>query len=67
MSKSKCMQKKYRTRYEIQENMIFTDYSSASIENTNLTTHSSNELEILHVSRFPSDLVHRHIVKSFTT
>ena len=30
--------------------MIFTDSS-----------YSSNELEILHVSTFPSDLVHRHI------
>ena len=47
--------------------MIFTDSSSSSsssssFENTNLTNHSSNELEILHVSRFPSDVVHRHII-----
>ena len=45
--------------------MIFTDSSSSpppSFENTNLTSRSSNELEILHVSRFPSDLVHRHII-----
>ena len=65
MSKSNCMQKivgKYHTGYEIQVNMIFTDSSSSSssFENMNLTNHSSNEL-ILHVSRFPSDLVHRHI------
>ena len=41
--------------------MIFADSSSSSsssFENTNLTSRSSNELEILHVSRFPSDLVH---------
>ena len=48
--------------------MIFTDssppppLSSSSFENTNLTNHSSNELKFLHVSRFPSDLVHRHII-----
>ena len=42
--------------------MIFTDSSSSSFENTNLTNHSSNEFEILHVSRFPSDLVYRHII-----
>ena len=46
--------------------MIFTDSSSSSssssFENTNLTNHSSNELEILHVSRFPSDPVYRHII-----
>ena len=43
--------------------MIFTDSSSSSsssFENTNLTNHNTNELEILHVSRFLSDLVHRH-------
>ena len=50
MSKSNCMQKIYHRRYEIQVNMIFTDYSS-----------SSSSFEILHVSRFPSDPVHRHI------
>ena len=57
MSKSNCMQK---------NGMIITqgDFhsSSSSFENTNLANRSSNELEILHVSRFPSDLVHRHIV-----
>ena len=47
--------------------MIFTDSSSSSsssssFENTNLTNHTSNELEILHVSRFPSDLVYRHMI-----
>ena len=41
--------------------MILTD-SSSSFENTNLTNPSSNELDILRVSRFPSDLVHRHII-----
>ena len=50
--------------------MFFTDSSSSSssssFENTNLTNHSSNELEILHVSRFPSDLVHRHIIVLLT-
>ena len=60
MSKSNCMQNKYHTRYEIQVNMIFID--SSSFESTNLTNHSSNELEILHVSRFPSNLVNRHII-----
>ena len=46
--------------------MIFTDSSSSSsFENTNLTNHSSNVLEILHVSRFPSDLVHRHVMLTF--
>ena len=39
--------------------MIFTD-SSSSIFFWNLT--ASMNLEILHVSRFPSDLVHRHII-----
>ena len=39
-----------------------TSSSSSSFENTNLTNHSSNELETLYVSRFPSDLVHRHII-----
>ena len=58
MSKSNCMQKLYEiilrgTKYR--ENMIFTDSS-------NLTNRSSNELETLHVSRFPSDLVHRNIL-----
>ena len=75
MSKSNCMQKivcNYLTRYEIQVKMIFTDSSSSSsssssFENTNLTNRSSNELEILHVSRFPSNLVHRHIVNPFTS
>ena len=42
----------------MQVNVFFTGYSS-SFENTNLTNHSSNELEILHVSRFP---VHRRII-----
>ena len=46
--------------------MIFTDSSSSSsssssFEDMNLTNHSSNELEILHVSRFSSALVHRYI------
>ena len=69
ISKSNCMPKsvcKYHTRYEIQVNMIFTDSSSSSssssFETTNLTNHRFNELEILHVSRFLSDLVHRHII-----
>ena len=31
------------------------------LKNTNRTNQSSNVLEILHVSRFPSDLVHRQI------
>ena len=39
--------------------------SSSSFENTNLTNHSSNELESLQVSRFPSDLVHKHIIYIF--
>ena len=59
MSKSNCMQRvvrKYHTWYEIQENMIFTDSS------LNLTNHSSNELEILLVSRFLSNLVYRHTI-----
>ena len=66
MSKSNCMQRKYHTGYEIQVNMSFTD-SSSSFENTNLTNHSSNELEILHVSRFLSDLVHMHMLTPFTS
>ena len=35
-------------------------------QNTNLTDHSSNELEILYISRFPSDLVHRHTILLLT-
>ena len=44
--------------------MIFTDLSSSSssFENTNLTNHGSNELEIMCIHRFSSDLVHRHII-----
>ena len=54
--------KRKYTRYEIHVNMIFTDSSSSSFESMNLTGRSSNELENLHVSRFPSDLVHRLII-----
>ena len=40
--------------------MIFTDSSSSSsFENMNLTKHNSSELEILHIYRFSSELVHR--------
>ena len=45
--------------------MFFTDSSSSSFssfENMNLTNRTSNELETLQVSSFPSDLVHRHII-----
>ena len=52
--------------------MIFTDSSSSSssssssFENMNLTKHNSNELEILHINRFSSELVHRHIIFPLT-
>ena len=42
--------------------VIFTD--SSSFENMNLST---NELEILCVNRFSSNLVHRHIRVIFLT
>ena len=43
--------------------MIFTDSSSSSFE---LTNYNSNELEIMHVNRFSSSLVHRHIIFPLT-
>ena len=52
--------------------MIFIYSSSSSsssiysFENTNLTNHSSNELEVLHVNSFSSDLVQRHTISSST-
>ena len=38
---------------------------SSSFENTELTNCSTNELETLHVRRFPFNLVHRHIIFHF--
>ena len=48
--------------------MIFTDSSSSSssFENMNLTKHNSNELDILRINRFSSELVHRHIIFPLT-
>ena len=52
--------------------MIFTDCScssSSSFEKAKLTNHSTYEPEILHVHRFSSELVHRHIffINPFTS
>ena len=50
--------------------MIFKElpcFSSSSFENTKLTNHSTNNPEIMHVHRFSSDLVHRHIVNPLTS
>ena len=53
------MQKtEYHTKYEIQVNYDFTDSSSSS--------SSSSEPEILDLSRFSSELVHRHIIFPLT-
>ena len=66
MSKSNCKQKNcmklsHKVRNTGKHDFHrFSSSSSSSFENTNLTNHSSNELEILYVSRFPSDLMHRH-------
>ena len=35
-------------------------------ENMNLTKHNSNELEILRINRFSSELVHTHIIFPLT-
>ena len=40
--------------------------SSSSFEKANLTNHSTYDSEILHVNRFSSELVHRHIIYSLT-
>ena len=40
--------------------------SSSSFEKAKLTNHSTYEPEILHVNRFSSELVHRHIIYSLT-
>ena len=58
-------------RSEIQVNMILSNCpcsssSSSSFEEAKLTNHSTYEPEILHVNRFSSELVHRHIINSLT-
>ena len=59
-------------RAEIQVHMIFSNLprssssSSSSFEKAKLTNHSTYEPEILHVNRFSSELVHRHIICSLT-
>ena len=49
-----------------QENIYLPCSSSSYSENTDLTNYSTNELQMLHVNRFPSDLVHRHILNTST-
>ena len=60
-------------RSEIQVNMIFSNLpcsssssSSSSFEKAKLTNYSTYEPEILHVNRFSSELVHRHIIYLLT-
>ena len=58
-------------RSDIQVNKIFSNLpwwcpSSSSFEKAELTNHSTYEPEILHVKRFSSMLVHRHIIYSLT-
>ena len=57
---------KYRTRYELHVNVIFTDGVLDLHEEAKLTNSSTNELEILQVNKFSSWLVHRHIIISLT-
>ena len=45
--------------------MQFVHGSVVLFEKAKLTNHNTNKLEIMHVNRFSSELVHRHIVNPF--